>query len=251
MKSAEEDLQEDDGSKKKALVKQIMELVDQSINAVESQARSHHKLLEFTISSAGMRISKDSVSVQVRQARYVGLCLSVYLLSFCRLTWLFTSFALEYTFCSDALLEKNRANRDLEQAASQASQEYQQKYNRLKAMQTRNSEQAPMTDALRNKLEELGIETIEDAEAALEEAEQRMNSIHHDPNAIKQYEDTIAEIEQVQAHLEQVQGSKEAWDRKIQQIKAPWKQALENSVAKVNALFENYMKEVGCTGMYD
>ena len=127
----------------------------------------------------------------------------------------------------------------------------------MHAHRDRCMKEAPIRDEEGNdtplveELQELPYDEVEDAEAALEDAQQKVDSIHNDPNAVKQYHQVCAEIEVVEGQRETMQGAKDSLAQKIQHIKAPWKQALENCVSKINSLFVNYMNEVQCTGTYD
>jgi chromosome segregation ATPase len=151
-------------------------------------------------------------------------------------------------------LEKERHFKHLRDDAERVHKEFETKKVALKKIRERNDREAPLYDSnneplpLMDELEKLEYESMEDMEAAIEEAEQKVNSIHHDPNAVRQYKENLAEIEKVEHQLGLVRGSKDAIDRRIQQILTPWKRELETAIERVNHLFEKYMAEVQCTG---
>jgi chromosome segregation ATPase len=155
---------------------------------------------------------------------------------------------------SDTLLDKQQAFKHLRDDHAKVQGAFERKMKELKTMKEKNEKAAPLYDRkgeplpLLDELENLEYFNVEDIEAAIEEAEQKVNSIHHDPNAVRQYKENLAEVEKVEKQLEQVRGSKDAIDRRIQQLLAPWKRELETAIERVNQLFERYMAEVQCTG---
>jgi chromosome segregation ATPase len=158
------------------------------------------------------------------------------------------------TASSDTLLDKQQAFKHLRDDAARIHSQFEKKKAALKKLRERNDRDAPLFDEvgkplpLKEELENLEYDSLEDIDAAIEEAEQKVNSIHHDPNAVRQYKENLAEIKKVENQLEQVRGSKDAIDRQIQQLLTPWKRELETSIERVNQLFEKYMAEVQCTG---
>jgi chromosome segregation ATPase len=116
------------------------------------------------------------------------------------------------------------------------------------------NERAPLTDAnkeplpLKAKLEALPVETIEEAEAALDEQQAKANTIDDNPDVALQYEKLKAEIVETKDELENLADTKEAKQTDIDRLRAPWENALQNSLEKVNVLFAKYMAELGCAG---
>ena len=116
--------------------------------------------------------------------------------------------------------------------------------------------EAPLHDAhgndlpLKAQLEELGVETLDEALLALDDAQQKVDNIIADHNAIREYERNKAELEDVQAQLDDLNISDERRREELNSKVRPWEQALTQSVAKVDALFGRYMAEMGCTGTF-
>lgn len=101
---------------------------------------------------------------------------------------------------------------------------------------------------LKEKLEQLPVETIEEAQAALEEADAKANSIDENPDVMIQYEKLKQDIVETKDELENLGDAKEAQLQEIQRLKEPWEAALDNSLSKVTTLFGQYMQELGCAG---
>lgn len=114
--------------------------------------------------------------------------------------------------------------------------------------------EAPLKDEhdndtpLKAQLEELGVETLPEAVAALEEAEQKVESIEADHNAIREYLRNKEETEHTRAQLDDLSSSEEQKKRDLEEKVRPWEEALTNAVSKVNTRFALYMAEMGCTG---
>ena len=138
----------------------------------------------------------------------------------------------------DAVAAFNEAKRELIQLQKDAEESA--------PLHDENGEELP----LKAQLEDLAMETPEETQAALEEAQHTANSIVADRNVVRQYEARQREMEEVQAELDSVNGSKEKRKTELLMKFKPWEQSLEESVAKVDALFSRYMRELGCTGEY-
>lgn len=159
-------------------------------------------------------------------------------------------------FCSNRE-EKAQAEQslnELTQSVQRAQKEYAEARKELENLKALADENAPLYDEnggdlpLKAQLEDLPVETMEEAQAALEEAEAKAESIVADANVMRQYEAKKQEMEETQAELDNVASSKEKRQNELQQKLKPWEQALDEAVAKVDAKFSRYMNELGCTG---
>lgn len=123
-----------------------------------------------------------------------------------------------------------------------------------RALKEKAEEEAPLVDEnneplpLKAQLEDLPLDNVEEAQAALEEAEEKANDIIADTDVIRQYQDRRRELEDAQAQLDILTGSKENRLKNLEKIRIPWETALRNNVSEVNELFARYMSELGCTG---
>lgn len=115
---------------------------------------------------------------------------------------------------------------------------------------------APLTDKegnflpLKATLDDLGVETLPEALAALEEAELKVDSIEADNNAIREFQRNASETDEVRALLDELNCSEDKKKQDLEEKVGPWKMALSAAVSKVNTLFSKYMAEMGCTGMF-
>jgi len=66
---AEADLDTDDRKEKKAKVKSLMNRMSHSISALEAHAEQHRKMMQSTITSAGVNVSKNGLAAAERKAR--------------------------------------------------------------------------------------------------------------------------------------------------------------------------------------
>ena len=115
-------------------------------------------------------------------------------------------------------------------------------------------ETAPLTDdegkgtPLRQKLLNLGVDTLHDVEAAYEEAEARANAIHDNPEALRKYEEMKAKIEDLSKKLEDAKKAKSTQVGVIKDIREKWEQTLDDTVGSINTLFSKYMADMDCAG---
>ena len=135
-------------------------------------------------------------------------------------------------------------------------QEYKKARKDLENLKRAADEFAPIRDEngedlpLKEELEALPFETLEEAEDALEEAIRKADSIVSDPNVIRQYEEMEQKIEDLQAELDTLKGSREQQQNTLNQKAKPWETRLSNQVDKLDAKFSVYMQELGCTGKW-
>ena len=101
---------------------------------------------------------------------------------------------------------------------------------------------------LKEQMESLPVDSVDECQAALDEAKQKVLSIEHDPSIARQYEKAKEELEVSQAELDNLESSKEKRQNEMDQKFRPWEQALEGSVAQIDKRFSKYMTELGCTG---
>lgn len=101
---------------------------------------------------------------------------------------------------------------------------------------------------LKEKLEALTVSTLAETEAAMEEAHAKVDGIDANPDVIRQYEERKKEIEEVRGQLSELTDSKESKLADLRRKRAPWEQALDNAVNKVNAKFSGYMQDLDCAG---
>lgn len=135
-----------------------------------------------------------------------------------------------------------------------ATAQYTQQRKVLQQLKNKAEEEAPLTDEngeelpLKAQLEDLPVEHVEEARAALEEAMAKVDSIIADPKVVRVYEEKKLELESSEAELENLSSSRERRVNEMNQKLKPWEEALSNFVSKIDAKFSNYMRELGCTG---
>lgn len=141
------------------------------------------------------------------------------------------------------------------QESELAKEAFNSKRRELQQRKTRAEAEAPLADSngeplpLKGQLEELAVEDLEDAKAALEEAQQKIDSIIADPNVVKVYETKKAEMETAEMELDNLTSSREKTLTEMRTKFIPWEQALETSVSDIDKSFSSYMRELGCIGM--
>jgi chromosome segregation ATPase len=150
---------------------------------------------------------------------------------------------------------------EMQRKIDQAQHEYQdatngynQKRKLLQELKSRAEEKAPLNDEngeelpLKAQLEDLPVEDVEEARAALEEARTKVDSIIADPKVVRVYEQKKQELEASETQLDNLTSSRDKRLILMTQNLKPWEEALENFVHKIDAKFSNYMRELGCTG---
>jgi len=208
---------------KKKLVEQIKKRIKSAISALEAHALSHNELMETTVNSAGVRINTTLVDVEHRTV-------------------------------AEQLREAEKEFVRLETAEKKAKRDLADAKNVMNATLRECTAVAPLKDdsdnplPLKAELEELPVDTVEEAIAALEEAQVKANTIDNNPDILMQYEKLKAEIIETKDEIENLENSKNAKIQEINNAKASWDAALTNSLDKVNVLFGTYMSELGCAG---
>ena len=104
-----------------------------------------------------------------------------------------------------------------------------------------------MTDAIRAKLEGF-LESVDEVEALLTDAQDKVNSIDDNPEVFRRYEQRTKEIAEARAQLEDLSEGQNAKIQQLEHNAGNWTTALQNSLEKVNMLFQQYMQELGCAG---
>lgn len=244
LKEAMKELEFDDKEEKKKLLKSLMNCVVHSISALEQHAVSQKKLIDATISSAGVSITRNSLVVAERKARWELKCLSY----FCKL------YALTIIRYRAELEEKQLECQEIENRAARVYEEFN-KLKKVAAEKKAEAEKiAPLVDedmnptSLREQLDSIEFSTASDCQAAMEEVEARANEIDANPDAIRQYESRLVEIESLQANLDRFTSEKDRKNSAILNKCRNWEHSLENYVSQVDKLFSQYMAETGCGG---
>mmetsp|Transcript_31165 Transcript_31165/g.47542 ORF Transcript_31165/g.47542 Transcript_31165/m.47542 type:complete len:1125 (-) Transcript_31165:528-3902(-) len=213
----------DNTVEKKKLIEQIKKRVKSAISALEAHSQSHHELLDTTVKSAGVRMNKTLEDV-------------------------------EHRTIAEQLREAEREFVRLETAEKKAKYDLNQAKAIMNDTLAECTAVAPLKDdndnplPLKTALEELPVDTVDEAMAALEEAQVKANTIDNNPDVMMQYEKLKAEIVETKDEIENLVNSKDAKIQEISNAKAPWEAALTNSLEKVNVLFSTYMSELGCAG---
>jgi len=216
-------LEVDDDDEKQQKVANIKNRIRHSLSALEAQAQSYKKMMETTVRSSGMRLNREILRVEEERLRH-------------------------------GKNEAQNAYDEAMRAYQSVNQQYKQAKARLTDLKKEAEAIAPITDdegndlPLKGELEDLPVETLDEAEDALDEAIRKADEIVADPNVIRQYELRQKEMEQLQMQLDNLTNSREKQVDALKQKVAPWEQKLLTQVAKVDALFSVYMRELGCTG---
>lgn len=156
--------------------------------------------------------------------------------------------------CRIALTERKQ---DLESLAAELKerQETYQKTRRLAEAKRKEAEdEAPIEDEKGNKLplkeelDELEPETLQEVEVALEDAESKANSIDANPEVVRRYKVQKAEMQKLEVQLEDVADDKNSRQQDLDLLRKRWENGLETHIAQICSLFSAYMKEMDCTG---
>ena len=134
------------------------------------------------------------------------------------------------------------------QESERAKEAFNSKRRELQQRKARAEAEAPLVDSngeplpLQGQLEELAVEDLEDAKAALEEAQQKIDSIIADPNVVRVYETKKAEMEAAEEELDNLTSSRDKILNEMNTRLTPWQQALESSVSDIDKRFSAYMR---------
>lgn len=223
VEEAKSDLQTDDSKEKNGLVKSLLGRLTHAVSAMETHAKQQKELLKLYITNTGITVNKTAISTAERIAR-------------------------------DALAERKQAYNELENEARKVQQEFQAVKQKATAKMNEAQRIAPLQDEngndlpLKEVLNAIDVSDLPEVDAAIEEIERAIEGIHENPDAIRQYEKLKVEIEKKKESLELVRNSKETKEIMIAKIREPWENRLVGAVEKINALFTEYMAEMGCTG---
>mmetsp|Transcript_40049 Transcript_40049/g.94025 ORF Transcript_40049/g.94025 Transcript_40049/m.94025 type:complete len:353 (+) Transcript_40049:2642-3700(+) len=119
--------------------------------------------------------------------------------------------------------------------------------NNVKALKQVADREAPMVEPLKSQLEDLP-DTQDEIDAMKEEYVAKVNGISDNPGVIRDYERRKKEIQDEQENLAQLAEEQDLKKRELIDTMKPWETRLINTVNKVDALFSNYMKELGFCG---
>ena len=156
----------------------------------------------------------------------------------------------------ETLVDAQKELGELERETRRLSEKFNRQRDAMRQLKSLAEKHAPFVDdegnelPLKAQLEALPVTSVAETEAAMEEAKAKMNGIDANPEVIRQYQERKKEIELIRAQLSELTQSKDSKISDLEKKRLPWEQALENAVAKVNALFERYMAELGCAGMW-
>jgi len=223
LRNAEVTASTDMGDRKKELVKDMMNRIKNGLSSLETHNQCHGHMMASTHTMAGVKINQDGLIAAERKTMA-------------------------------AYQEKKAESEEIEEKFNRISMQFNECRTKLQACKRQADEMAPLCDAdgqdlpLKAQLEELPVETLEEAAVALEDASAKVNSIDANPDAVRQYEARKQEMEDVRQRLEEETDAKDTKLKALDQERQPWEAALENSVHKVNALFGAYMQELGCAG---
>jgi chromosome segregation ATPase len=156
----------------------------------------------------------------------------------------------------EALVDAQKELGELERETRRLLVEFNRQRDGMRQLKNQAEKDAPIIDdegnalPLKAQLESLPVTSVAETEAAMEEAKAKVNGIDANPEVIRQYHERKKEIELIRAQLSELTQSKHSKISDLEKKRLPWEQALENAVAKVNALFETYMAELGCAGKW-
>jgi len=154
----------------------------------------------------------------------------------------------------DDKVEATKGFKVAEAEFARLGREFTAKKSAMREAKNVAEEEAPLEDPdgnplpLKAELEALTVTTLAETEAAMEEASAKVNGIDANPDVIRQYEESKKEVEILRAQLKELTDSKDFKLNELIRKRAPWEQALEDSMAKVNILFSEYMEELGNAG---
>lgn len=223
LRDAERELDVNDDDEKEKLVGQIQKRVHHSLQALELHSECYKKMMKATVKYTGTRLMKEAAKAEEHRL--------------------------------DAILQDAQAEfRKVETEYVKVQADYKKSVAEVRRVKEEADREAPLVDdngndlPLKAELEELGVETLDEALLALDDAQQKVENIIADHNAIREFERNKAELEDVQAQLDDLNVSDERRREELNSKVRPWEQALTQSVTKVDALFGRYMAEMGCTG---
>ena len=141
----------------------------------------------------------------------------------------------------------------MERQFERVSHDFNRERNAVARLKEEATRLAPITDEngedlpLKQQLNDLP-DNMTELDEAIDDTQDKISSIHDNPEVMRRYERQKQELEAVQEELENLNESKERRRKDLKEKRAPWENALENIVKKVNVLFSEYMKELGCAG---
>mmetsp|Transcript_54505 Transcript_54505/g.80910 ORF Transcript_54505/g.80910 Transcript_54505/m.80910 type:complete len:463 (+) Transcript_54505:3-1391(+) len=212
----------DNVAEKAELIKALKKSVTNCVNALEAAANKHESQMRATHTLAGAKMTEDGLAEKLRKIL-------------------------------EALAERQNESADLEQQFNTLSQDFNDAKRVMKQLKQEADRIAPMKDAqgndlpLKDQLERLP-ETLQDVEAAYDDASHKVNSISDNPEVLRQYEERKKQIAQVERQMEGLSYDENAKQNELNSEFTPWEAALCNTVKKVDKLFGEYMRELGCAG---
>ena len=238
-------LEEDKSVEKGSLVQKLMNRVSAGISAVEEHAQQQMALNEVRLKNAGTASLKTGLIAEESKARYVDF------------VFLFAGGEHKFslTFCIRMELEsKQEEMSGLENEARQVEVAFGN-IKRLVNEKLQHAEQvAPLKDEegnetkLAEEIAQLEVSTIEECQTALEEAEDVVNSTEANDGVLEQYRRHQEAMMNAKQKLDTAQKGKSEQEKLINGKRRVWEESIEKFVVKVNLKFNEYMKEMNCTG---
>jgi len=239
-KDAEELLKSDDKGEKRDLLRQLQNAFMHNISAIEAHKDHRQSLINATVKSAGAHLGKAEAKFVERRTRYV---VSLHTFGY-RLTFLHRQ---EYD-------EKQHESRQIDQAYQNASTAFANARKLLNTLHQKANTEAPLEDdeknilPLKHQLDELTVETVSDAEAAIEDAEQIISGIRENDGVLQQYQKMKQEYTALTNELNALTDGRENRRIALDNERQAWQTKLEVHLRAVNDRFAAYMQAMQYTG---
>lgn len=153
-----------------------------------------------------------------------------------------------------AHIEKKQVHKDIEQEALRVHNEFQQARSDCTKKQKLCQQEAPIEDEdgnplpLRQEMEDLGLDTLDQVEVAMEEASAKANAVAANPDVVRQYEIRKKQIEELEVQVEDMKQAEIEKTAQLERNRKRWESRLEEQIAMMNSLFTKYMSEMGNAG---
>jgi chromosome segregation ATPase len=159
-----------------------------------------------------------------------------------------------WTFDSSNFEDLQKEVNALKAEMTELSRQFTVAKDKLRSKMVEGQEKAPIHDEngndlpLHGILEGLGLSTLVEVEEAHEEAQAVAAEIHDNPEALAKYNQQKDEIEDLSVRLDEAKKHKGVKLNNIKAKRQPWEASLQKTVDKINALFSNYMTDMGNSG---
>ena len=149
-----------------------------------------------------------------------------------------------------AVKEEEEQTKTFEAAAKRAAEEFNKLKEETRALKQVAEHEAPLTDELRARLEELP-DSSDQLEEIIRAENEQAAQIHDDPELLKRYQHLTREYDRLKARVDNMESEAQSQQDAMDALRAPWEKTLTDALADLKVKFADYMGTLSARGDVD